>query len=138
MNFPTAIKSCLSNYAGFSGRARRSEFWYFTLFSILANLIASILDGALFGLPGGPIGGILSLGLFLPSLAVAARRLHDTGRSGWWMLLGLIPLIGWVVLLIWYVGRGEDGPNRFGADPRAPGDWTPAGAAALNRPWQRP
>ena len=88
MNFPDAVRRVLTNYATFAGRARRSEFWFFYLFLLLAQIGASILDGAIFGwAASGPIGLLVSLGLLLPMIAVAARRLHDGGRSGWWMLL---------------------------------------------------
>jgi uncharacterized membrane protein YhaH (DUF805 family) len=138
MNFQTAIRACLGNYATFAGRARRSEFWFFALFTILCNIVASILDGALFGIQGGgPLGVIVSLGLFLPGLAAGARRLHDGGRSGWWLLIGLLPILGWIVLLIFYLNRGEDGPNRFGGDPRE-AIAMPGTPASLNRPWTRP
>jgi uncharacterized membrane protein YhaH (DUF805 family) len=130
MNFPDAVRSALNNYATFSGRARRSEFWFFFLFTILVQAAGSILDGTVFDLPGGgPVGGLASLALLVPSIAVTARRLHDTGRSGWWMLICVVPLVGWIFLLIWYCNRGEDGPNRFGADPRA------AVAGGRMRPW---
>lgn len=150
MNFPEAVRGALSRYATFAGRARRSEFWFFYLFLMLMQLGAGILDAALFGLDGvAPIGGIVTLGLFLPMLAVSVRRLHDDGRSGWWLLIGLVPLIGWIVLIFWYVQRGQDGPNRFGPDPRAgdgfdggyrpppPGAGThnPAPPGGAGRPW---
>lgn len=152
MKFPDAVRSALTNYATFAGRARRSEFWFFYLFLLLAQIGASILDGAIFGwAASGPIGLVVSLGLLLPMIAVAARRLHDGGRSGWWMLIGLVPLVGWIIIIVWYCRRGEDGPNRFGADPRGAGGFGGgsggggfgAGPAAygaappggVNRPW---
>ncbi|MGG5807908.1 DUF805 domain-containing protein [Falsiroseomonas sp. CW058] len=130
MNFGDAVRTCLNNYVTLSGRARRSEFWYFFLFQMLMQFAAGVLDAAILG-GSGAVGMLVSLGLLLPSIAVAVRRLHDTGRSGWWLLIALVPLIGWIVLVIFYVGRGEDGPNRFGADPR--GTVLPGGPA---RPWQ--
>jgi len=93
MDFVSAIKSCLSQYATFSGRAVRSEFWWFFLFQIIVMVVASFL--------GDVISGIVSLGLLLPALAVGARRLHDIGRSGWWQLLSLT-LIGFLVLVYWW------------------------------------
>ncbi len=106
MNFIEAVQTCLRNYALFRGRARRPEFWWFMLFAVLATLAASFLFGE-FG------NGIVTLALLLPGLAVSARRLHDIGRSGWWQLVSLIPLVGWVVVLYWYVQPSEEAPNRF-------------------------
>ncbi|MEV4491766.1 DUF805 domain-containing protein [Micromonospora coxensis] len=119
-----AIKSVLSQYAGFRGRARRSEYWWFALFSSLVGFVAGILDGALGTKLGsdpnstGVIGLIVTLALLLPSLAVSVRRLHDTDRSGWWLLIGLVPLVGFIVLLVFFVKDGTQGSNRFGADPK--------------------
>jgi uncharacterized membrane protein YhaH (DUF805 family) len=113
MGFGEAIKSCFANYAGFSGRAVRSEYWYWILFIIIAEIITSIVDYAI----GAQVTtGLFGLVTFLPSLSVAVRRLHDTDRNGWWVLLGLIPLIGWIILVIWYCTKGTAGPNRFGSD----------------------
>jgi uncharacterized membrane protein YhaH (DUF805 family) len=149
MSFQEAVRRCLTNYGTFSGRARRSEFWFFWLFHLLSQFVAGILDASLFG-GAQPFAAIVGLGLLLPGLAVAVRRLHDTGRSGWWILIGLVPLIGWIVLVIWYASQGEAGPNRFGADPRGgtgpgwgappPPAWTPpradgAAPGGAGRPW---
>ena len=119
MSFTEAISSGFRNYVNFTRRAARSEFWFWFLFSVLASIVAGLIDYALFG--GGalwralsPISGLVSLALFLPGLAVSVRRLHDTGRSGWWILLVLIPIIGAIVLLIWFCKRGTPGPNQFG------------------------
>ena len=119
MDFVTAVKTCiLQKYMDFNGRARRSEYWWFMLFYLGANFVCNTIDA--FALGGLPIFGIiLWLGLLLPSLGVAIRRLHDTDRSGWWLLIMLIPLIGVVVLIVFMCLRGTDGPNRFGADPTA-------------------
>jgi uncharacterized membrane protein YhaH (DUF805 family) len=114
MNFAEAISSGFSNYVNFSGRAIRSEYWFWVLFTILGLLVAEIIDYAL-GLT--LIYPIFALATFLPSLAVAVRRLHDLDRSGWWILLCLIPLIGAIVLIVWYCSRGTVGSNRFGPDP---------------------
>jgi uncharacterized membrane protein YhaH (DUF805 family) len=111
MSFTEAINSCFRQYVGFSGRAPRSEFWYFQLFAVLLGIGAAILD------PTGAIGGLISLALLLPSLAVSVRRLHDTNRSGWWILIGLIPLIGIILLIVWWASRGEPHSNRFGPPP---------------------
>jgi uncharacterized membrane protein YhaH (DUF805 family) len=113
MNFVQAISSGFSNYVQFGGRASRSEYWYWTLFSILASVVASIIDGIL-GL--GFVSAITGLALFLPGLAVSARRLHDIDRTFWWVLLAFTG-IGVLVLLYWDCLRGTLGPNRFGPDP---------------------
>jgi len=120
--FKGAIKTGFAKYATFDGRAARSEFWFWALFTLLGALAANILD-ALLGLNfdngAGPITALFNLGVLVPSLAVGARRLHDTDRSGWWQLLILLPVIGWIVVLIWFVLRGTLGGNRFGPDPLA-------------------
>jgi len=121
MSFTDAVRTCLSKYVDFSGRARRSEYWWFALFVILAGAVGAILDG-LFGtrsdLGTGVVQGLINLALLLPGLAVAVRRLHDTGRTGWWILIGLVPLVGWIVLLVFYVQDSvpdnEHGPNPKG------------------------
>ena len=121
MNFGQAISSGFSNYVNFSGRAPRSGFWYWILFWYIAFIIAVIVDFYAFSsLRGqmGPISSLTSLALFLPSLAVSARRLHDIDRTAWWLLL-ILTLIGSIVLLVWYCMRGTPGPNRFGPDPLA-------------------
>ncbi|MEQ4303983.1 DUF805 domain-containing protein [Plantactinospora sp. B6F1] len=124
MSFTAAVRSVLSQYVGFGGRARRSEYWWFFLFSILVGIATSILDSALgtdfegSSGSGGLLNLLASLALLLPSLAVAVRRLHDTDRSGWWILIGLIPLVGAVVLLVFFVQDGTPGPNRFGPSPK--------------------
>ena len=113
----------LKNYVGFSGRARRKEYWLFVLFNIIFAVVAMILDNML-GLASkeygyGPIYGLYALAVFLPGLAVSVRRLHDIGKSGWWLLIALIPIVGAIMLIIWDVREGERGDNRFGPDPKA-------------------
>lgn len=119
MGFIAAIKSVLSQYAGFSGRARRSEYWWWVLFTLLWSWIPIL-------------NLILCLIFFLPSLAVAIRRLHDTGRSGWWILISLIPLIGFIVLLIFYCTDSQIGTNQYGPSPKGnnPQDYQPAAEPA--------
>jgi uncharacterized membrane protein YhaH (DUF805 family) len=118
MGFTEAISAGFRNYVNFSGRAIRSEFWYWVLFAVLASIAAGLIDIALFGLEGSSaIESLVGLALFLPGLAVSVRRLHDLDRSGWWVLLGLIPLVGVIILIIWNCQRGTIGPNRFGPDP---------------------
>ncbi len=118
MDFQTAVRTCLNKYATFEGRARRSELWWFALFTFLGNMILGIFDNALFG-GAGVLSGVFSLAVLLPSLAVGARRLHDTGRSGWWLLLLLVPVIGLLVLIWFYIQPGDNGPNAYGPDPIA-------------------
>ena len=112
----------LQNYAGFSGRAQRSEYWLFYLFCILAYIVGALLDlamGTLDPLTGfGAVSGIITLALIIPSLAVSFRRLHDTDRSAWWLLIGLVPLIGGIVLLVFFCLDGTPGENRFGPNPK--------------------
>jgi uncharacterized membrane protein YhaH (DUF805 family) len=114
MGFTQAISSGFQNYVNFSGRAIRSEYWFWTLFTVLLWIVASIIDVAL-GL--GILAPLGALATLLPSIAVAVRRLHDTDRSGWWFLLIFIPLIGPIVLIVWFCMRGTVGSNRFGPDP---------------------
>jgi uncharacterized membrane protein YhaH (DUF805 family) len=123
MTFPEAIKSGFSNYVTFRGRATRSEYWYWALFVTIASLVALTIDIGVLGFsPSGaaPISSIFDLVTFLPSLAVAARRLHDMDRTAWWLLIAFTG-IGAFVLIIWFCFRGTRGPNRFGPD------LTPAG-----------
>lgn len=106
----------LKNYAGFSGRARRKEYWMFLLFNMIIALVLGFIEG-LFGSPG-ILGSIYSLAVLVPSIAVSMRRLHDTGRSGWWMLIGFVPLIGAAVLLIFFVQDSMQGSNQYGPSPK--------------------
>ena len=119
MPFPDAVKICLSKYADFSGRARRSEYWWFVLFNVLVSIVASILDSIVGTKSGGTglFGVIAALALLLPGLAVGARRLHDTGRTGWWLLIGLIPCIGFIVLIVFFV-QDSHPDNQYGASPK--------------------
>ena len=117
MSFADGIRSVFSQYVGFTGRARRSEFWYWTLFQIILGVIASILDRAVFDRNNGAFSVVVGLALLLPSLAVAVRRLHDSGRTGWWLLIGLIPVIGTIVLIIFYV-QDSQGDNKYGPSPK--------------------
>jgi uncharacterized membrane protein YhaH (DUF805 family) len=111
MGFSEAVKSGFDNYANFEGRASRPAFWWWTLFSILVAVAANIVDAII----GAPILSILvALGLFLPNLSVSVRRLHDIDKTGWWILIGLIPLIGFIVLIIFYLQKGDPGENSYG------------------------
>jgi uncharacterized membrane protein YhaH (DUF805 family) len=120
MDFSEAIKSGFHNYVNFSGRAARSEYWYWQLFFCLVGIASALIDLALFPrLDISPINTLAELAMLLPTLAVSVRRLHDLDRTGWWLLLVLIPLIGAIWLLVWFCTRGTVGPNRFGPDPLA-------------------
>ena len=116
MDFQTSIKTCFNKFAVFSGRASRSEFWFFVLFGILGGIIAVIIDVMILGYPfeeSGPINLIFSVALIVPSISVTARRLHDINKSGWWQLLW-ITIIGGILLIIWHATEGENKKNRFG------------------------
>ncbi len=137
MSFKEAVVSVFQKYAEFSGRARRSEFWYFCLFNfiiyssssvayftILAIGISGRSSGSLLAALGGSyilmiLYGIYSLVVLIPSLAVACRRLHDIGRAGPYLFFAFIPIVGFIFLLIWFLQEGDAGPNRFGPDPKA-------------------
>ncbi len=101
---------CWRHYADFEGRARRTEFWMFVLFNVIAGIILSLISDV--------IAYLYSLAIFIPSLAVGARRLHDFGKSGWWLLIGLVPLIGWICLLVFYCTEGEEDKNDWGINPK--------------------
>jgi uncharacterized membrane protein YhaH (DUF805 family) len=121
MNFAQAITSGFQNYVNFTGRAARSAYWFWVLFYFIVMVVAGVIDYSLFEVEvgTGPIGSLAGLALLLPSLAVAVRRLHDIDRSGWWVLLWLVIIIGWIILIIWHCTKGTAGPNRFGPDPLA-------------------
>ena len=112
----------LKNYATFSGRARRKEYWMFFLISALISIVLTLLD-ILLGTysveyEAGLFSGLYSLLILIPSIAVVVRRLHDTDRSGWWILISLIPLIGVIVLFVFIGLDSQPGTNRFGANPK--------------------
>ena len=112
----------LKKYAEFTGRARRKEYWMFVLLVFAIYIVAAIIDGIL-GMGGmiagayGPLMTIAALALLIPSIAVGARRLHDTNRSGWWLLIGLIPIVGSIILLVFFILEGTRGANQYGPDP---------------------
>jgi len=122
------VDTIKNRYAKFDGRARRSEFWYFTLFYLILSIILGSIDtfviNPMLGVDptrvaqGGFLQMIVALGLLIPSIAIAVRRLHDTGKSGWWLLIALIPIVGALVLLYFYILDSHSGSNRFGMNPK--------------------
>ena len=115
MTFAEAVRSGFDHYVKFDGRASRPAFWWWFLFGVLVGIGATIID-AIIG-TFGVVGGLVSLALLLPNLSVAIRRLHDTDHSGWWVLIGLIPIIGFIVLLIFYLRQSDPGENQYGPPP---------------------
>ena len=114
MSFADAVRAVLNNYAGFTGRARRSECWWFALFYLIAFVVAAIIDAVI----GAPVVEFLVfLALIVPAIAVGARRLHDTGKSGWWLLISFIPF-GGLVLLVFTVQDSQPGDNQYGPSPK--------------------
>jgi uncharacterized membrane protein YhaH (DUF805 family) len=113
----------LKKYAAFGGRSRRKEYWYFVLFSLVVSLVLSAIDALLGTFSSstnvGLLGGIYGLAIIIPSIAVSVRRLHDIDRTGWWVLISLVPVIGTIVLLVFAVLDGTPGENRFGPNPKA-------------------
>ncbi|GGR68743.1 hypothetical protein GCM10010269_04350 [Streptomyces humidus] len=105
----------LKKYAVFSGRARRQEYWMFTLFNVIVAVVLAIV-GAVIG--SNVLNIIYTLAVLLPGLGVAVRRLHDTGKSGWWLLIGLIPLVGAIILIVFLASEGKREPNQYGPDPK--------------------
>jgi len=110
MNFIDAVKICFKKYADFNGCASRPEFWWWVLFTLLASIVLNSVSYDL--------SRLFSIATFLPGIAVGARRLHATDRSGWWQLLYLLPIVGWIVLIIWCAEVGK--PNRYGGSPQGP------------------
>lgn len=119
----------LKQYVDFNGRARRKEYWMFMLVNIIVSIVIGIVDG-IAGLKTGSgfgiLGALYSLAVLLPSLGVSVRRLHDIDKSGWWVLIGFVPIIGFIVLLVFAVMEGTNGDNAYGPDPKAGGDGVPA------------
>lgn len=109
MDFQTAVKACFNKYADFNGRAKMPEFWWFALFTFVVALILDFVSS--------PVSWIFSLATLLPSLAVGARRLHDTNKSGWMQLIWLIPILGWIYMIYLLVQEGDAADNQFGAPP---------------------
>jgi uncharacterized membrane protein YhaH (DUF805 family) len=118
MNMQEAVRSVLSQYASFSGRARRSEYWFFYLAVVIVSVVASILD-LIIGVQ--ILGWIVAAATIVPSISASARRLHDVGRSGWWQLIGIIPIIGWILLIVWLATDSNPGDNQYGPNPKGAG-----------------
>ena len=122
MTFSESITSCMGKYATFSGRASRSEFWWFYLFTQIVNWGISVATALMYG-PNDPlidiIPGLISIVFILPSLAVGCRRLHDIGKSGWWMLL-MLTIVGIILLIVWWATDTKESGNKFGANPKEP------------------
>lgn len=126
LEFGESISRVIGKYATFRGRAPRSEYWWWVLFTILVQAAAGIVDSVIFGGTSfaeygdmhafTPITSLAGLALLLPTIAVGARRFHDLGRTGWWLLLTLTG-IGAIVIFFWFMVRGDEGPNRYGSDP---------------------
>lgn len=113
MNFTDAVKTVLTEkYVDFNGRASRSEFWWYVLFAFIASAVLQLVDNAIVGMP--LLASIFALATLLPGLAVSVRRLHDKDKSGWFILLCLIPLIGAIILIYWYATEGTPGDNQYG------------------------
>ena len=119
MDFQTAVKSVFYKYADFSGRARRSEYWYFVLFNFLVSLVISGLGGMIFRTwLVNALSGLYSLCVIVPALAVLVRRLHDTGKSGWFALFVLIPAVGALIEIYFLVQDSQPGNNLYGPNPK--------------------
>ena len=124
-------------YAVFSGRSRRREYWFWVLFNIIVVAALASLDvmlsSALLGSPLTLLSAVYGLASLIPGLAVSVRRLHDTGHSAWALFLGLIPLVGAIILLVWDLTDSQPGDNRYGPNPKQP-----AAVAAPDAPWRQP
>lgn len=122
-----AVQTVFRKYAVFSGRAARSEYWWWILFVVIVSIVSQIIDGAVIAPAlgfqafeegaGQPLSMVVSLALFLPGLSVAVRRLHDIDRSGWWFLVIFVPIVGFLLLLYWFVQPGTADENQYGENP---------------------
>jgi len=116
------IGIAVKKFADFNGRARRKEFWYFFLANIVINVALWILSAVpILGWLFRIIAWLFSLAIIIPNLAIGVRRLHDTNRKGLWILLALIPLVGWIILIVWAATEGTHGSNNYGPDPKGRG-----------------
>lgn len=110
MTFEESTRVCLTKYATFEGRASRSELWWFVLFLVLVSIACGIFSDK--------VSAVFTIATLLPAIAVGTRRLHDTDKSGWMQLIGLIPIVGWILVIVWLCQAGKE-PNRFGPPPAA-------------------
>ena len=121
VDFPKAVQLGFQRYIDFSGRSSRAEYWWFTLFIVLVDIIATAVDIVVLGTDLWGIGLLSAVWQFatlIPSLAIGVRRLHDIDKSGWWLLVWFVLVIGWIVLIVWAIKGGDGGPNKYGPDPR--------------------
>lgn len=116
MGFVDAIKSGIANYTNFSGRASRSELWFWILGYVIAAFAVGIIT-AVIGNAGNILLGLLVLAVIVPTISLEVRRLHDLDKSGWWIFISLVPLVGSILLIVWFCTQGTSGPNRFGSNP---------------------
>ena len=118
MEFTQSVRRNMTTgvYAQITGRASRSEYWWFVLFTTLATTAAGVLDVFF---PGDLLQTLFGLATFIPGIALGIRRMHDIGKSGWWLLIGLIPIIGWIVLIVWLATKSDAGSNQWGVTERA-------------------
>lgn len=123
VSFVESFGLFFKNYVNFSGRSSRAAYWWWMLWIVMISVVLSIVDGFIVGFDSaataGPLGGIFSLITLIPSIALSVRRLHDINRRGWWLLLTLIPIIGWIILFVWSVTQGDKGANGYGPDVEA-------------------
>lgn len=118
VSFTEAIKMALQqNYCNFSGRSSRSEYWWYSLFTFILGFIVAIFAGILGENAGNALTGIIYLALLLPGLGLTVRRLHDINKSGWWILINLIPLVGWIIMLVWLCKDSDPTDNQYGPVP---------------------
>jgi len=117
MGFGKAVATAFKKYVTFSGRASRSEYWWFFLFYVLVLVAAGMLDAAVGNLEQGYIGYAVILVMFVPNISISVRRLHDINMSGWWYLVFLVPIVGIFFMVFWFTKKGDEGDNRFGSDP---------------------
>lgn len=130
MNFVDAVKAGYRNYVKFSDRSSRSEYWWWALYQFAVSIVIGLIfgggaaqtgpEGVSFVYQGGIVANIWAIAHLLPNIAVGVRRLHDIGRSGWWLLIGLVPLVGLIVLIVWFCKKGDEAPNNFGSNPLGP------------------